>query len=214
MVRIYQPGLTCGESIHERSNKTIARNQSPDIISSGIRRTDCPTVRRHRTRLTSSASVKQSHPKPQLHRTGTPVRRWCSCPARARRTRKRSAPIHCLTHASAPVGWFKSRGCARKRLHRCDMFMSKSNNRQNAGKSRGVSEYHAVLVATLPPGAATSHQYISPCDVLPSICLRKEESPLSRLRNTAPATWSAIWSPADIAESMWLTVTIGGKKPP
>src|SRR3990170_1777345 len=46
------------------------------------------------------------------------------------------------------------------------------NNAIVAGKSRGVSEYHAVLVATLPPGAATSHQYISPCEILPSIFLR------------------------------------------
>jgi len=28
-----RPGLTCGESIRERSNKTISRNQSSGIIS-------------------------------------------------------------------------------------------------------------------------------------------------------------------------------------
>jgi len=43
------------------------------IISSGIRRTECPTVRRRRIPRTSSASVRQSHPKLQPHRTGTPA---------------------------------------------------------------------------------------------------------------------------------------------
>ena len=53
-----QPGLTCGESIHARSNKTIVRNQSSEIISSGIRRTDCPTVRRPKKQEAYSISMQ------------------------------------------------------------------------------------------------------------------------------------------------------------